>query len=573
VRPWTEQFPDRLQFELAEFGRQGLSFAPDAGELERHGRLIMRGAFDSEGDDVDLEVVYPDTFPYLRPEVFAHGLGLERHQNPYDGNLCLLDRSTRAWKPSDTGAWLVAARVPYLLRLMRDGGEALREAEVPQGEPGTSFLLCEPGTAVFVPAEALELAPEVVGGKIALRVSPGEPLQPRLRAGLVRVTTKDNGSKRSLAVIDESLTQRFSGARVDGPWVRLASLPAARDPQGLLEAAAAVNPDIRTPRWHRTTGGELAVTGLVVAEEVGHGDFQTAWFFVVRLRRKTGRGWEESAYVVRGDRLTVSDMAARIPGLAGLPSKSVAQVGLGALGAPVAMELARGQLGELHLLDFDMVESSTTVRWPFGLSAVGFIKVDFVAGVLAQDYPFTRVKGYRHQIGYANRQTGNEAALLTSFLDGADLIIDTAAEIGISQLLASLAQEAELPLLTMWGTEGGWGGAVASVVPGAGGCWHCLQLGIDDGTIPAAPFEVGGAIQPRGCAALTFTGTSSDLLEVVAHGLRVARRLLLDPDPGCMVHVCSMRDAEGQELPAPQWNSQALDIHPRCPVCHVAAAA
>ena len=51
---------------------------------------MLEGAISYEGEEVELRVVYPDSFPFMRPEVFAPGLLLERHQNPVDRNLCLL---------------------------------------------------------------------------------------------------------------------------------------------------------------------------------------------------------------------------------------------------------------------------------------------------------------------------------------------------------------------------------------------------------------------------------------------------------------------------------------------------
>jgi hypothetical protein len=115
------------------------------------------------GSSASLKCSYPDLFPYLRPEVYAPRLALERHRNPATGNLCLLDRSTRSWRPKDTGAWLVAERVRHLLSLFRAGLEAMAAAEVAQGEPASTYYPVTPGTVVFVPAAVLELRSDVSG--------------------------------------------------------------------------------------------------------------------------------------------------------------------------------------------------------------------------------------------------------------------------------------------------------------------------------------------------------------------------------------------------------------------------
>src|SRR5438874_2540114 len=103
---WWERFPGLLERELDAFERRGLVFKRDESMFRDAGRLLLRGSIDHNGECVELEVLYPDLFPYIRPEVYAPALSLERHQNPAQHNLCLLDSSTRAWKPHDTGAWL-----------------------------------------------------------------------------------------------------------------------------------------------------------------------------------------------------------------------------------------------------------------------------------------------------------------------------------------------------------------------------------------------------------------------------------------------------------------------------------
>src|SRR5665647_1638715 len=154
---WTQRFPGRLEWELADFGRRGLPpFTLDESELAR-GRVVLTGSTTWKGQEIALRIAYPDLFPYFRPEVFAPDLTLGRHQNPYDRNLCLLEASTRAWATTESAAWLVAERLPFLLGLIESGGDELLENEVAQGELDSFYIPREPGTAVFVDEEALAL--------------------------------------------------------------------------------------------------------------------------------------------------------------------------------------------------------------------------------------------------------------------------------------------------------------------------------------------------------------------------------------------------------------------------------
>jgi hypothetical protein len=338
-----------------------------------------------------------------------------------------------------------------------------------------------------------------------------------------------------------------------------------------MAAARSISAQAATTVWQQAADGQIAVLGLLIPEEVRQGEFEQNWLFLVRHRSAAASGSPVKDYLVPGDRLSVHALQERTPALAGTRTRTVALAGLGAIGGGLAMELARAQVGRLRLLDADYVEAGNTVRWPFGLTAVGTAKSVCLANRIQADYPFTEAQAFHHLIGEALPPGGlrapGDATVLSAFLDGADLVVDATAELGVSQLLADLAAAAHIPLLSVWGTEGGWGGAVAELAPGAGGCWYCLQLRLADGSIPMPPAEPNSYIQPRGCSAPTFSATSFDMLEIVAQTMRAARRNLVGTAATAIVHVCSVRDGHGSELPAPVWTSHPLQVHPDCRCC------
>jgi hypothetical protein len=580
VRPWVEQFPERLNYELEEFVRCGLRLQPDQRELQKRKRLVMRGQIPVGDRAVGITVVYPDSFPYLRPEVYSTNLILDRHQNPFDGNLCLLDRSTREWDTTDTGAWLVAERLPHLLDLLDRGGQALADGEAPQGEPVTSYLASATGAVAFVPEPALQVPAEVGSGALVLGLGMPQPVGAQLRCALLSVAGEASGGAPawSSPEVAPAIAGRFAVSRLHAPWVRLRKLPTSREPGAIIEAVRSVSPQAAAPVWQQAADGQVAVLGILIDEEVRRSDIEPAWLLLVRCRAAAGPRNPVAAYMLAGDRLSLHDLQERTPALAGSAEKTVALAGAGTLGAPLVMELARAQVGELRILDADHLEAGNTVRWPFGLTAVGMAKSVSLANRIQTEYPFTRVSAFHQQIGVASPPGGQrgagEASVLSTLLEGADLLIDATAELGINQLLADLASGAEIPLLSIWATEGGWGGAVAELVPGAPGCWYCMQLRLGDGTIPTPPAEPSSNVQPRGCSASTFSATSFDMLEIVAQAMRAARRVLLAPTGRSTVHVCSTRNADGSERLAPEWNSYDLQAHPECRCrCAVARAA
>jgi molybdopterin/thiamine biosynthesis adenylyltransferase len=572
VSSWWERFPGRLEAELEAFRDRSLEFVVDDALFRDAGRVLLRGAITYGGDSVRLEVLYPDLFPYLRPEVYAPDLALTRHQNPREHNLCLLDRSTRFWVPSDTAAWLVGERVPLLLSLFSEGAEAMAAAEAPQGEPASAYFHTQLGAAVFIPEAVLEVPAEHRVGSGHLRFAVEVPPRVVIRGLLGELVVKPrSGKSRRVAQADELLAGRFGGRELSIRWARLDQPPSGFDAEAIFAAAEAVQPGFGRPPWQAVTDGEVAIVGLVFPEEVRQGEFEDTWVFGVRVPRRAAGRLQEASYVVRGERLTREDLATRIPAVTDLAAATVAIAGLGAIGAPVALELARNQAGVLRLLEHDIIEAAQTVRYPFGLTAVGHPKLDVVAHYIETNHPFTRVERFAHRLGQTaldrRGRSEDEFVLVQRFLAGADLLVDATAEIAIQQLLAETANDLGLVQLFVSATEGARGGQISRLVPGVGGCWHCWKHHVTDGTIDLPPRDENGAVQPRGCADATFTGTSFDLLPIVAQAVRGATatvRHAARDQLTSVVWVCSIPN--GGETP-PAWIEYPVDVHPRCARC------
>jgi hypothetical protein len=569
VAPWWERFPGRLDAEREEFQARDLDFELDEAQFRDAGRVLLRGSVVYEGDDLELEVLYPDLYPYLRPEVFAPGLSLPRHQNPSHYNLCLLDRNTRAWSPVRTAAWLVAERVPYLLSLIEGDPEAMRAAEVPQGEPASSFFPTPPGMVVFVPADALGLDHEHRRGSGRLHFGAEAPPRIAIRALLGELVVRSQNRKtKVIARADDALARRFSGDPKQMRWVRLDAAPQEFTAEGVFAAAEEAQSGFGRPPWQPVADGEIAVTGVVFPEEVRQSEYEDAWLFAVRFRRHAQGHRGQGTFVIRGERLTPEDLGARIPALSALRDATIAQVGLGALGAPLALELARSQVGAFRLLENDRVEAAQIVRWPFGISAVGHQKLEAVAGTIVQNYPYTRVERFDHHLGQTaldrQNRSENELDLLDRFLGGASLLLDASAELGLQYLLSDLARERGLAQIYVSATEGARGGQIALIVPTRGGCWHCWGLHQRDRTIPLPPSDPAATVQPRGCAAPTFTGAGFDLLPITAQAARVASAALGGAVAQSTVWVCDMPD---DGVGAPLWTPHEIPRREDCPFC------
>jgi len=287
---------------------------------------------------------------------------------------------------------------------------------------------------------------------------------------------------------------------------------------------------------------------------------------------KRARIGRTQSYLARAGRAGPLDLGERVPLLRPLKNHRVALIGLGAIGAPSALEFARAGVGELRLLDGDIVEPGTTIRWPCGLDAAGRYKATVLTDVITANYPYTTALGIVHRIGAVDSSLSDIEAL-SGALDGATLVLDATAEVGLQYLLSDLAAEAGIPYLCASSTAGAWGGVVARVrADGLHGCWSCLQRSLLDGRIAAPPVDPAGFLQPPGCAAPTFTGAAFDLAEVALMSVRFAVSTLCDGHPDTYpaidwdVAVLALRDAQGNVLP-PTWRTYTL-CHPDCPRCN-----
>ena len=222
-----------------------------------------------------------------------------------------------------------------------------------------------------------------------------------------------------------------------------------------------------------------------------------------------------------------TDLAARIPELEPLRDKKVAVFGLGCLGAPSVLEFAKSGVRRIDMVDYDIVDPATVVRWPIGFMAAGKRKVDALHEFIKYNYPYTKTEAFSFKVGairYDPEQKSQQECIKQAFA-GADLIYDCTAEEGVHQFLSDMAWSEKKPYVIVAGTLGGWGGKVIRLRPYQGtGCWHCYEKACEDGIINDPPIASmdESTIQPVGCADPTFTAAGFDMLQVALTGVRMA---------------------------------------------------
>ncbi|NMA11398.1 Molybdopterin-synthase adenylyltransferase [Methanoculleus chikugoensis] len=139
-------------------------------------------------------------------------------------------------------------------------------------------------------------------------------------------------------------------------------------------------------------------------------------------------------------------------------------VGAGGLGCPVALYLAAAGIGEIRLVDGDIVDRTNLNRQVLhGDRDVGRAKVESAAGKLRAQNPEIRV------VATCTTVDDENAALLVS---GADLIVDAADNFAVRYTLNRVALQAGVPLVH--GAVRGFDGQATTIIPGRTACLECI---------------------------------------------------------------------------------------------------
>lgn len=129
-----------------------------------------------------------------------------------------------------------------------------------------------------------------------------------------------------------------------------------------------------------------------------------------------------------------------IDGQLRLKDSRVLIVGLGGLGAPVALYLAAAGVGELHLADFDTVDLTNLQRQIIhGTDSVGVGKVDSAIARLTALNPDVKLVAHRQAL---------DADSLDAAVAGVDLVLDCCDNFGTREAVNAACVAAKKPLVS-----------------------------------------------------------------------------------------------------------------------------
>ena len=574
MKRWWDRYPGLEQAELDSLQRVGIDFEknPDAwaaGKLILHIKFpveLLNLDFSIGKDNLLLDAHYPGTYPFLKPEVFARDESFQRHQNPFEKNLCLIGRSTDNWESDWSIADYLISQLPKILQIDTDGaGSEFSDLnEEHQGEPFSEYLpFRKTGEVFFI--DDIKRPDHIKHGTLEINITNSNPIR-----GMVSQLLDDNKN------IIEEFPCRYSGEskKFIIPWIHLEKPLSTASPSDYISKIVESCPK------YSPKPGKRFIGAVVFPEEGNWKNTTDAWVFIVaepikrqgKHRRKTTgkQTTTHTTYFVHSQNVNKSALQDRIPELNELSNKKILLFGLGSIGAPIALEMARGGIGEITLIDYDIAEIGPSVRWPFGIESSGLLKTKVLGDFIRNNYPNVIVNEEDWRIGDVSK---DEISYMHEIAQNVDMIIDATAEHGVNHFLSDYASENKIPYIWAVGRPGGWGGIVGRIVPDkTEGCWLCYTHARLNNEILEPPSSPENLFQPTGCADPTFTGTSFDMTTIALTGVRMAIGTLCKEDdngyPDIERDIISVafRNNEGRAIP-PTYSEDSITIHENCPCC------
>lgn len=595
---WYIQNSERWNLELDGLKAKRINFEIDE-VLKSQGYIRLSLDITNQSDisaipeeflPIKLIVVFPNDYPFFRPEVYGVNINLPRHQNLIDKNLCLIPRSTSFWLPETTLAEHLAEQLPKVVTAgMITDPELIKQQEDEQAEPASEYYAAVPNAPIIFDTGAFDAITE---SRLPIErvgtISVGFPSEAEVPCRIAVLESYDNNNN-SLGKLPDVIADLFK-PRVVGFVYRTDQRPPHGDAQkdynwliGLLKDPKGF-PKFKQPITLKKGSKVENVVGLTFPEERSPGIYEWGWLFLVVatiqqsqiIKGKIVNSNKKIFYYSKVSRINKDEMNIRTPSTNTLADKRIVVFGLGALGAPSVIEFAKNGLAEITVVDFDTVDAGTIVRWPLGISAVGLYKTDAIENYIKLNYPYTKVRQFRYKVG-APEILGESSQVYSTYslnevLLEASMIYDATAESGVSHFLSEEAKKRGVPFISLYGTPGVWGGAVMRYIPESKrGCWMCYQYSLRDGIIPTPPTNRNGTVQAAGCGDISFTGTSFELENIVSTGVRLAISTLCKsqngyPDIDADVGILSLIDDHGQYI-FPKWTSHILEQHSDCPYC------
>ena len=162
-----------------------------------------------------------------------------------------------------------------------------------------------------------------------------------------------------------------------------------------------------------------------------------------------------------------------------LKNSKVCVVGTGGLGHPIISRLATTGVGNLRIVDRDVIELSNLHRqMMFDEDDIGQVKVEVAAKKLHKLNPDCNIESLAISI---NDYTALEV------VEGCDVVIDALDSVNARYALNKACVEFDIPFVT--GAAVGTSGQVFTILPKKSACYFCMFPELDENTMPTCSIE------------------------------------------------------------------------------------
>ena len=528
-KTWINIFPNWYIAERQDIEYHYPNFtvyekALDDGVLWYFGELIVRTSIGSRRQSIML--VYPEGFPYQYPFVvplnelpefdekgkLKKKLSIkffdQRHQMA-DGALCLFERETRTGLEGDiirgidilrrAEQWLVGSITGHW------PPDCIESELEPHFAPFTDILL---GKNCFSPdLEGHGRFCMIQDFRRLADVANPESLCPLIITLITRETnveeifdSRDDLSRvypwirdehwgiQAFAELEGGSRPNLEGVLHKGYWWSLLEEPLPfRDGQGLLKElekatdggdswamiSNSLKEDIALASHHfiglRYPGRDGSPEWLVLLVNRGERDTRIVKTDAIKkLEFERSRVYCLRVHSIRDAKLRLRNQSVVDESVKG---KTVALIGLGALGSSVAELLAKAGIGRFKLCDKDYLVPENVARHVGGINEFGSKKVNVVKRRLLEINPFLTFQkedSIEHSITLSLDK-------LTAFMDSADLTISTIADDAVESLINQISVINNKATLYGWALKRANIGRVFLVRPGIDACKTCLS--------------------------------------------------------------------------------------------------
>lgn len=517
------------------------------------------GTISTPVGDRRIEIRLHTGFPYHKPSVIPLDADYQRvgeHQGPVDFSLCLWPDEGPGWTP-ETHAVAVLERAAEWFDHDANGSW-------PQSDYAPDAHLLYRGAHPLMVHES-DWPPHPDDGTWGHFVV-WQPTLPNRTVIAGRPRAADAALDRSGA---SPLAHTFATGAMTGEsgiWMRVKRMPKPSDDLAGAIAAVDLVRDADTPGLadlvRRGHGGRAheRYLGIIYPGPSGEEHALFIHASVPSGVRPEGFG-AIPIRVLQSAAATPAAMRRRLPpGNASLATKFVLVFGCGALGSPIALTLAKSGVGQLGLVDSDVLRPGHLIRHAASGFFVGARKVIALEATIKSSAPGTVVQTLI--------ETKWDFDDLCTYVELADLVVDATATESFTALLGEVCQAVGRPLLWTYVLRSGQIGFCRLYRPGADPCPQCYGTGIEGSIDPDVPRDENPEFQESGCGVPSNVAAAADIEATANAAARLAIDCLIDaPAANQRIVVTTPIPAADAPLTLAGVHDHTNPISKACPVC------